>query len=131
MADQINENRIRIWERYYDGFEELKKSGVIELPTIPKECKHNAHMFYLKCKNLETRQRYIEFMKENDILCVFHYVPLHSAPAGGKFGRFNGADEYTTESSDRLVRLPLYYGLDIKDQKKVIDKTLEFFEEIG
>lgn len=130
VADQINENRIRIWERYYEGFEELEKRGVIELPTIPKECKHNAHMFYLKCKNLETRQRYIEFMKENDILCVFHYVPLHSAPAGAKFGRFNGADEYTTESSDRLVRLPLYYELDIKDQKKVIDKTREFFGEI-
>ena len=127
VADQINENRIQIWERYYEEFEKLGKRGAIELPTIPKECKHNAHMFYLKCKNLETRQRYIEFMKENDILCVFHYVPLHSAPAGEKFGRFNGADEYTTESSDRLVRLPLYYGLDINDQKKVIDKTREFF----
>ena len=90
---------------------------------------HNAHMFYLKCKDLETRQAYIQFMKENDILCVFHYVPLHSAPAGLKFGRFAGKDEHTTPDSDRLVRLPMYYNLAEEDIQKVIDKTLEFFEQ--
>ena len=100
----------------------------MELPTIPVGCVHNAHMFYLKCKDLETRQAYIQFMKKNDILCVFHYVPLHSAPAGQKFGRFSGADEHTTADSDRLVRLPMYYHLAKCDQEKVIDKTLEFFK---
>ena len=88
--------------------------GVVELPTIPEGCVHNAHMFYLKCKNLETRQAYIKFM--------------HSAPAGLKFGRFEGEDEHTTDDSDRLVRLPMYYNLSENDIKKVIDKTLEFFE---
>ena len=85
-------------------------------------------MFYLKCKDLETRQAYIQFMKKNDILCVFHYVPLHSAPAGLKFGRFAGEDEHTTPDSDSLVRLPMYYNLAEEDIRKVIDKTLEFFE---
>ena len=98
-----------------------------ELPTIPEDCIHNAHMFYIKCKDLETRQEFIQYMKENDILCVFHYVPLHSAPAGKKFGRFNGADEHTTADSDRLVRLPMYYNIDRNDLQKVIEKTLEFF----
>lgn len=84
-------------------------------------------MFYIKCRDLKTRQAYIKFMKENDILCVFHYVPLHSAPAGEKFGRFDGKDEHTTADSDRLVRLPMYYNLNKNDQEKVIDKTLAFF----
>ena len=87
-------------------------------------------MFYIKCKDLSVRQKYIEFMKNNDILCVFHYVPLHSAPAGKKFGRFNGEDKYTTMESDRLVRLPLYYNMDKSDQSRVISKTIEFFEQI-
>ena len=99
----------------------------MQLPIIPEGCVHNAHMFYLKAKNLETRQAYIKFMKENDILCVFHYVPLHSAPAGLKFGRFDGVDENTTADSDRLVRLPMYYNIKNDDLNKVIEKTLEFF----
>lgn len=86
-------------------------------------------MFYIKFKDLETRQSYIEYMKENDILCVFHYIPLHSAPAGLKFGRFDGLDEYTTKESERLVRLSLYYNIDKKDVNKVIDKTKEFIEK--
>ena len=128
VADEINENRLASWNKYYKAFEHLMDRGVVELPTIPEGCVHNAHMFYLKCKNLETRQAYIKFMRENDILCVFHYVPLHSAPAGLKFGRFEGEDEHTTDDSDRLVRLPMYYNLSENDIKKVIDKTLEFFE---
>mgnify|MGYP004475208843 FL=1 len=126
-ADEINNNRLATWNAYYDAFRPLAEKGIIKLPTIPEGCVHNAHMFYLKTKNLETRQAYIEFMKENDILCVFHYVPLHSAPAGIKFGRFDGTDKYTTLESDRLVRLPMYYNMDNKDLEKVIDKTLEFF----
>lgn len=127
-ADEINENRLASWNRYYKAFKPLADKGILELPTIPVGCVHNAHMFYLKCKDLETRQAYIQFMKKNDILCVFHYVPLHSAPAGQKFGRFSGADEHTTADSDRLVRLPMYYHLAKCDQEKVIDKTLEFFK---
>lgn len=128
VADEINEDRLVSWNNYYQAFSFLEDKGIIELPTIPEDCTHNAHMFYLKCKDLKTRQEYIKFMKDNDILCVFHYVPLHSAPAGQKFGRFSGADEHTTADSDRLVRLPMYYHLNKEDQQKVIDKTLEFFK---
>ncbi len=127
VADQINENRLESWNRYYIAFKPLEEKGIVQLPIIPEGCVHNAHMFYLKTKNLENRQAYIKFMKENDILCVFHYVPLHSAPAGLKFGRFNGVDENTTADSDRLVRLPMYYNISKMDQDKVISKTLEFF----
>lgn len=126
-ADEMQENRMSSWERYLKAFKSLEKAGIIEIPFIPEECVHNAHMFYIKCKDIDTRTRYINFMRENDILCVFHYVPLHSAPAGVKYGRFDGTDEYTTKESDRLVRLPLYYKLKDEDQNKVIDKTLEFF----
>ena len=105
----------------------MEKEGVIELPVIPEGCIHNAHMFYLKTKDLKTRQEYIQFMKENEIQCVFHYVPLHSAPAGIKFGRFVGEDKYTTTESDKLVRLPMYYKINEDDLNKVINKTLDFF----
>lgn len=127
-AEEINNNRLETWNKYYEAFKELADAGIIELPTIPEACVHNAHMFYLKCNSLEIRQEYIKFMKENDILCVFHYVPLHSAPAGLKFGRFDGIDEHTTADSDRLVRLPMYYNIDKADLEKVINKTLEFFK---
>lgn len=127
VADKINDNRLATWNAYYEAFKPLEDKGIVTLPTIPEGCMHNAHMFYLKTKNLEIRQEYIQFMKKNDILCVFHYVPLHSAPAGLKYGRFVGEDEHTTSDSDRLVRLPMYYNIDKDDLKKVIDKTLEFF----
>lgn len=127
VADEINENRLSTWRTYNKAFEPLMEKGVVELPTIPEGCIHNAHMFYIKCKDIETRQQYIKYMKDNGILCVFHYVPLHSAPAGEKFGRFNGTDEYTTSESDRLVRLPMYYKMAQDDLNKVISKTIEFF----
>lgn len=126
-ADEINNNRLASWRRYYDAFERLDALGIIELPIVPDGCVHNAHMFYIKCKNLKIRTDYIKYMKEQDVLCVFHYVPLHSAPAGIKFGAFRGEDEFTTKESDRLVRLPLYYNLKENDQNFVIEKTLEFF----
>lgn len=129
VADEINHNRLATWKAYEEAFRPIADRGLIELPTIPEGCAHNAHMFYIKCKDLETRQAYIQFMKENEVLCVFHYVPLHSAPAGLKFGRFNGVDEHTTPDSDRLVRLPMYYNIEENDLQKVIIKTLEFFNK--
>ena len=126
-ADIINNDRLATWNTYWNAFKPLAFKGIVDLPTIPEGCVHNAHMFYLKCKDLETRQAYIQFMKENDIQCVFHYVPLHSAPAGLKFGRFHGEDHYTTKESDRLVRLPMYYKINKDNLNKVIDKTLDFF----
>jgi len=126
-ADEINDNRLDTWNRYNDAFKELNSNGIIELPTVPEGCIHNAHMYYIKCNNIKVRTEYINFMRKKDILCVFHYVPLHSAPAGLKFGRFNGKDEYTTNDSDRLVRLPLYYNIFKIDLEYVISKTKEFF----
>lgn len=130
VADEINNNRLKTWHSYWNALKPYAENGKISLPTIPKDCVHNAHMFYIKYKDLDTRQKYISFMKENDILCTFHYVPLHSAPAGEKFGRFNGQDEYTTIESDRLVRLPMYYNIDNNDLDKVIEKTISFIKTL-
>lgn len=130
VADEINNNRLATWDTYWNALKVYADAGKIVLPTIPTGCVHNAHMFYIKFPNLELRQKYISFMKENNILCVFHYVPLHSAPAGHKFGRFNGVDEHTTTDSDRLVRLPMYYNIDKEDVDKVIAKTKEFIENM-
>jgi len=127
-ADEINNNRMDTWNMYYENLLPLEKEGKIVLPTIPEECVHNAHMFYLKCKSLEERNKFISYLKENDILAVFHYVPLHSAPAGLKFGRFDGEDEYTTRESDRLVRLPMYYNMSKDDTRKVIEKVKKFYK---
>ena len=128
-ADEINDNRMATWNAYHDAFRPLADAGKVELPTIPADCVHNAHMFYLKCRDLEERTALIRHLKANDILAVFHYIPLHSAPAGKKFGRFVGADVYTTAESERLVRLPMYYGLTEADRNKVIAKVLEFYAQ--
>lgn len=128
MADEINNNRLSSWNAYYQAFKPLADAGKIELPIVPDGCVHNAHMFWFKCKDLDERTRFIRYMKDNGILCVFHYIPLHSAPAGLKFGRFNGKDLYTTVESNRLVRLPMYYGLTKEDRQSVINNTLKFFE---
>ena len=127
MADEINNDRLSSWHRYWDAFQDLAAAGRVTLPTIPADCVHNAHMFYIKCKDLAERTALISFLKERDILAVFHYVPLHSAPAGQRFGRFHGEDKYTTAESDRLVRLPLYYKLTIEDQDCVIKAVRDFY----
>lgn len=111
MAEEINDDRLSTWNYYYEQLKILEEKGYVELPYIPEECEHNAHMFYLKLKNLDERTKFIEYMKENDVYCVFHYIPLHSAQAGIKFGRFDGKDEFTTRESERLVRIPLWYGM--------------------
>lgn len=128
LADEITADRMATWNRYYEAFQALEEEGKIELPFIPEHCTHNAHMFYLKCKDLEERTALIQFLKENDILAVFHYVPLHTAPAGLKYGRFHGEDKYTTKESERLVRLPLYYGLEPEKTDYIISKVKEFYE---
>ncbi|MGL5988346.1 dTDP-4-amino-4,6-dideoxygalactose transaminase [Cetobacterium sp.] len=128
-AKNINNNRLRAWNSYYEGLKELENNKKIELPYIPKDCEHNAHMFYLKCKDLKERTLLIDYLKSNDILAVFHYIPLHTSDAGLKFSRFHGIDKYTTLESERLIRLPLYYNISSEDVKYVIKKVKEFYEK--
>lgn len=128
MAEEINGERLAIWKRYAACLAPLKEKGILELPTIPKDCVHNAHMFYIKVRDIEERTQLIAELKEKGIMAVFHYIPLHSAPAGLKYGRFHGEDVYTTRESERLLRLPMYYGL-APDQVDYICKMIkEFFE---
>ena len=129
MADEINNDRLHSWHEYDAAFKSLESAGKLGLPAIPDGCVHNAHMYYIKCKDLAERTALISFLKERDILAVFHYVPLHSAPAGERFGRFDGEDKYTTVESDRLLRLPMYYGLTAEDRSRVIAAVKEFYGE--
>ncbi|MBP3300556.1 MAG: dTDP-4-amino-4,6-dideoxygalactose transaminase [Clostridia bacterium] len=126
-ADEINGNRLCSWNAYWNAFSPLQDAGKVTLPTVPEGCVHNAHMFYLKCKSLEERTALISYLKERGVMAVFHYIPLHSAPAGLKYGRFHGDDVYTTADSDRLVRLPLYYGLTEEDRNTVIKAVCSFY----
>lgn len=126
--DIINNDRLQSWNTYYELLTPLKEKGCIDLPVVPEGCIHNAHMFYIKTKDLEERSKLIAFLKENGIGAVFHYIPLHSSPAGQQFGRFHGEDKYTTKESERLLRLPMYYGLEKKDIEYVVSKIKEFYE---
>lgn len=127
-ADTINNHRLRSWQKYYDGLAALAEAGHIELPYIPSECTHNAHMFYIKTKDLAQRSALINHLKENGIQAVFHYVPLHSSPAGQKFGYFHGTDEYTTKESERLLRLPLFYNITDDEISSVINAIKDFYQ---
>lgn len=126
-AEIVNQDRLNSWKFYYDELRPLQKAGIIDLPHVPEECQHNAHMFYIKCSDLTERSHLIEYLKANGILAVFHYIPLHSAPAGLRFGYFHGEDRYTTRESERLVRLPLYYGIKNKDLEKVVEAVRKFY----
>lgn len=126
LADEITQARMDRWNEYLEQLSPLAEEGRIELPYIPSYCKHNAHMFYIKTKDMEERSRLIDFLKQKEILTVFHYVPLHSAPAGMKFGRFHGEDKYTTKESERLLRLPLFYTL-TADQVEYITEQIKAF----
>ena len=128
-ADRINEDRLATWNAYAEAFRPLAQEGKVVLPTVPADCVHNAHMFYIKLRDLKQRTAFIQYLRDREISSVFHYVPLHSAPAGRKFGRFNGEDVYTTKESDRLVRLPLYYGMKPEDRERVIDTVHSFFRD--
>lgn len=127
QAEIINNDRLASWSRYYEMLKPLADKGHIELPFVPDYCKHNAHMFYIKAKDLEERTRLIAHLKEQGITAVFHYVPLHTSPAGKEYGRFNGKDNYTTKESDRLLRLPMYYGLTESDIYKVCTIIYDFY----
>ena len=128
-AEKINDDRLGSWRHYYEGLSDLADAGKISLPVIPEECSHNAHMFYIKVKDLEERGELISFLGEKGISSVFHYVPLHSSEAGRKFGEFRGDDAYTTKDSERLLRLPMYYGLKPEEVDEVIKEVHNFYAE--
>ncbi len=131
QAEEIFQNRMKTWNMYQEGLQRLEESGRLQLPFIPTECVHNAHMFYIKTESLGERTELISFMKSKGINLAFHYVPLHTAPAGIKYGEFIGEDRYTTAESERLVRLPLYYGIKEIDVERVIDNILMFYLDRG
>jgi len=125
-CEQINNKRIELWNNYHKNFDEFEKKEVIRRPFIPANCRHNAHMYYLRFNNLDIRTKFITYMKHNDIMCVFHYIPLHSSPAGQKYGKTAGKMDITDNVSETLVRLPLFYSMDLMTQNKVIEKTIQF-----
>ena len=127
MFREIQNDRMETWKFYHQAFQELEQAGYLTRPVIPSYARHNAHMYYLKLKDLDTRTRFIAYLKERGVMAVFHYVPLHSSPAGQKFGRFHGEDKYTTRESERLVRLPLFYGMGQNNREKVVQTVKDFF----
>lgn len=126
--DKIQKKRMKIYEYYHRNLADLAAEGKVEQPYVPQDCEHNAHMYYLKVKDMKVRTRLLAYLRENGICSVFHYVPLHSAPAGQKFGRFAGEDVYTTKESERLLRLPMFYNLDMEDVKRIVDVIHKFQE---
>lgn len=126
-AEKINDQRLASWHAYYDGLKDLEEAEKLKLPVIPGDCVHNAHMFYIRVKDLEERTRMIGHLKEKGVQAVFHYVPLHSAEAGRKYGRFAGEDRYTTKISESLLRLPMYYGLTEEEVDRVVDAVRSFY----
>lgn len=127
-SQKIYDDRMRSWNLYYELLSDLEKQGKIELPCIPEGCVHNAHMFYIKTKDFEERTKILSYLKDNGVNAVFHYIPLHSAPAGKKYGEFRGEDKYTTKESERLVRLPMYYGLKESEIAYISEKVHEFWK---
>ena len=127
QAEHIYNNRMSCWDVYYKNLKELQKDGKIELPVVPERCIHNAHMFYIKAADLKERSELIKYLKANDVFAVFHYIPLHSSEAGMKYGRFHGEERYTTKESERLLRLPMYYGLTQEEVEYVCDKVKGFY----
>ncbi|WP_127959513.1 dTDP-4-amino-4,6-dideoxygalactose transaminase [Serratia microhaemolytica] len=127
VAEQINQRRLALWQNYYQAFKPLAAAGRVSLPVIPAHCQQNAHMFYLKLRDIEQRSAFIAYLKEAEILSVFHYIPLHTCPAGATFGRLAGEDGFTSSESERLVRLPLFYNLSEVNQRTVINTILSFF----
>ena len=126
---QVNDNRLETWNYYWQNLEPLLETGKIEIAEVPEHCSNNAHMFWVKTKDLEERSRFIKYLKNNGVSAVFHYVPLHSSEAGLKYGRFHGEDVFTTRESERIVRLPMYFGMEQADKEKVVELVHEFFKK--
>lgn len=126
LAQEINASRLDLWKRYYEGLRHLSREGKLIIPKIPQDCIHNGHMFYIKLKDIDQRNSFIDYMKENNIMCVFHYVPLHSSPFGKKISRFHGSDVFTTKESNRLLRLPMFYGMSQDDSNRILRKIAEY-----
>ena len=129
IGGEITQARLDRWNQYYELLAPLAKEGLIELPYVPEHCTHNGHMFFIKTKDLEERTRLIDFLKEKNIMAVSHYVTLHSAPAGLKFGRFHGEDRYTTKESDRLLRLPMFYKLTAEETGYIGEQVKAFYRQ--
>ncbi len=129
IAEQITEKRLKLWNRYYEILLPLQEHGIIQLPVIPEHCTHNAHMFYIKTKNLIERTELINFLKQKEIMAVFHYIPLHTAPAGLKYGHFFNEDKYTTKESERLLRLPMYYDLRLEQVDYIAEMVKQFYDK--
>lgn len=127
-ADKITQNRLAVWNDYYAALSGLAQRELIELPTIPADCQHNGHMFYLKVRGKDERTALLAHLKVGDIYAVFHYIPLHSAPAGLRFSRFHGEDVFTTKESERLIRLPIWYGMDKQVREYVVQSVLKFYQ---
>lgn len=125
-ADKINQKRLKLWNYYHEHLADLEEQGWIQRPLVPEYATHNAHMYYIKVKDLDTRTKLLAYLKEREILSVFHYVPLHSSRAGQMFGRFHGEDVYTTKESERLLRLPMYYSLSMEEAAEVVQALKEF-----
>ena len=130
-ADEINEDRLKSWRLYNSSLRPLAEKGLIQQPTIPDGCRHNAHMYYIKCRDNDERNSLMQYLVDRDVKAVFHYIPLHSSPAGMRYGRFSGIDRYTTKESERLLRLPMYYGLKEDDIRTVVEAIKMFYEERG
>lgn len=127
-VDEIKEKRMNIWKNYNSNLKSLVDNGAIEVPFVPQDCVQNAHMFFIKLKNLDIRTRFLKYLNAQGVGAVFHYIPLHSAVAGENFSRFSGLDKYTTKESERLVRLPLWYGLTSEQQNEILLKIKDFCE---
>jgi dTDP-4-amino-4,6-dideoxygalactose transaminase len=128
LASEINNARLKTWEIYYESLKDLELMGLISLPIVPDDCEHNGHMFYLKTKDLVQRTALLEHFKQEGILAVFHYVPLHSSVAGSKFSRFHGVDRYTTTESNRLIRLPIWYGISVQETQLIVNVIRHFLD---
>ncbi|RNI25762.1 dTDP-4-amino-4,6-dideoxygalactose transaminase [Rufibacter latericius] len=126
-VEKVTARRLELWSNYKEMLSSLADEGKIELPTLPKGTGHNGHIFYLKVSNGEERDHLIAFLKEKGIQAVFHYVPLHSATAGGSFGLFSEVDLFTTKESERLLRLPMFFELEKEDQEKIAESIKRFF----
>lgn len=127
LANEITKDRLKSWDMYYNSLQSLRNKGAIDIPHVPEGSSHNAHMFYIKAKDIEERSKLINYLAKHDIAAVFHYIPLHSSPAGRRFGELRGEDKYTTKESERLLRLPMYYGMRLSTIEKVVDKIFEFY----